>query len=210
MTTTTSTTTMTNPILFYARIVFCALALLLVAEAVRAAEPNMTPIVTGPTSATVGTPFSYTVQISNVGNGATKGMVTVTDALAPTLAINSVSTSSAMFSCGMSGQTVACTTKSAIAAGAANVGVATINVTPMAPGSVDNSVTVSGGGDASPADNKTWPITTNVAALADIIRALDAPAAITPIPTLSAPMLLLLTALLGLGGMLVLRPRLRA
>ena len=201
---------MTNPILFYARIVFCALALLLVAEAVRAAEPNMTPIVTGPANATVGTPFSYTVKISNVGNAATKGTVTVTDALAPTLAINSVSTNSAMFSCGMSGQTVSCTTKSAIAAGTANIGVATINVTPMAPGSVDNSVTVSGGGDASPADNKTWPITTNVAALVDIVRALDAPAGITPIPTLSGPMLLVLTALLGFAGMLAAGPRLRA
>jgi uncharacterized repeat protein (TIGR01451 family) len=195
----------THPILFYARAILCALALLLVAQAVRAAEPNITPSVSGPVAAAVGTPFTYTVRLSNIGTGATKGMVSVTDALDASLAINSVSTSSAMFSCTLSGQTVSCTTKSAIAAGTANAGVAIISVTPKAAGTVHNVVAVSGGGDASPTDNKTYPITTNVAAAPAVAEFADVIAPTTPIPTLSPPMLIVLASLLALGGVVAMR-----
>lgn len=209
MTTTTQATTggtHAGPVLFYARLVLCALVLLLIAQGVRAAGPNLTPIVSGPTTATVGKSFRYTVQVTNVGAASTKGSVTITDALHPSLAINSVSTDSPMFACKLDGQTVACATKSPIPAGSTGVGVASIDVTPLSAGAVDNRATVSGGGDANSADNSTVPITTTVAAPVDVAGPGDAGSQ-QPIPALGAPMLALLAGVLAGAGMLATKGR---
>ena len=197
---------MTNPLLYYARALFCALALLLVAAASHGATPNLTPSVSGPVAATVGTPFSYTLAVSNIGTGASKGSMAVTDVLPSTLGINSVSTS-IQFACGITAQTVTCSSKSSIGAEMADIAVATINVTPTVAGAIENAISVSGGGDSSPADNTTWPITTTVAAA---IPAAEAAPATVPVPALSPAMLAMLGALLALGAARVMGTRRRA
>jgi uncharacterized repeat protein (TIGR01451 family) len=90
---------------------------------------------------------SYTLNVTNSGNGPTTGTVTVTDTLPAGLAFSSGS-GSGWNNCTASGQVVTCTrTVGAIAAGASAPITLLVNVAVNAPASVTNSVAVSGGGE---------------------------------------------------------------
>ena len=95
---------------------------------------------------------TYTIIVTNVGNAASSGTVTVTDALPSGLTIAAMSGSGwsttriwALFSCSRS---------DALAAGAAYPAITvTVSVSASAPGSVTNVATVSGGGESNTANN---------------------------------------------------------
>jgi len=96
---------------------------------------------------TVGATGTYTIAVSNPGTSATTGTLTVTDTLPAGLTFNAASGTG--WTCVGSGQTATCTSATPIAATANGNPIAlTVNVT-GAPGSVTNSVTVSGGGAAN-------------------------------------------------------------
>lgn len=126
-----------------------------------AAQPDLVIAKSGPASATVGVAFDYVITLSNVGAGPTSGNITVTDNVPAGLTINNVAPG-ANFACTTAGQTVQCTSTTAIAAGASGVGVATITVTPTGAGAISNSASVSGGGDSTPGNNTSPPVGTNV------------------------------------------------
>ncbi|MBA2768606.1 MAG: DUF11 domain-containing protein, partial [Sporichthyaceae bacterium] len=95
----------------------------------------------GPATATLGTPYSYTITVRNTGTGAQAG-VSVSDTIATGLTINSAVPTQG--TCSVSGQTVTCALGS-VAAGASPT--ITINVTPTlaACGTVTNSSTLTPG-----------------------------------------------------------------
>ena len=130
-----------------------------VASMADCALPNLAMSKSGPSTATVGTPFDYVLSLANIGGLATSGTITVTDTIPATLAINSV-VAGANFNCGVASQTVTCTTSAPIGAGASNVTVATITVTPTQVGQVSNTAVVSGGGDDTPGNNTSPPVGT--------------------------------------------------
>lgn len=141
--------------------------------------PNLAIAMSGPASATVGTSFDYTITLDNIGLAPTAGQITVSDTIPAELTIDSVSAGSG-FACTTVGQVVSCTSSEVIDAGAADIPVAVITVTPDEPGNISNTSTVSGGGDQSPANNTTPPLTTAINPVAgpDILVDKSAPAAV--------------------------------
>ena len=86
---------------------------------------------------------TYTITVTNSGNAATSGMVSVTDTLPAGLTATAIS--GAGWTCVMG--TLTCTRSDALAASASYPAITlTVNVDNNAPASVTNSVTVSGGG----------------------------------------------------------------
>ncbi|WP_197407969.1 isopeptide-forming domain-containing fimbrial protein, partial [Lampropedia cohaerens] len=104
--------------------------------------PDLTIAKSGPTSATVGQAYDYTITVTNSGTAATTATATVSDSVPAGLTINSAA------GCTISGQDVSCDIAAGLAAGA--TASFTINVTPEASVSgttVSNTASVSGGGD---------------------------------------------------------------
>jgi uncharacterized repeat protein (TIGR01451 family) len=130
---------------------------------------------------------SYTITVSNVGAGPTAGTVTVTDTLPAGLTATAMSGTGWTCSVG----TLTCTRSDALAAGASYPPITlTVSVAATAPSSFTNTVAVSGGGDASPANNSATDVTSLGAA---------------PIPTLGTWAFLLLGLLLALIAVRALR-----
>ncbi len=98
----------------------------------------------------LGTPFNYTLLVTNIGSAATTGTITVTDTIPAGLTINSASGPG--FSCGVVGQLVTCTRTTALPAGGV-AGLITINVTPTTPGTKSNTGTVGTPGDSNQAND---------------------------------------------------------
>jgi uncharacterized repeat protein (TIGR01451 family) len=98
---------------------------------------------TAPASGVVGTNFTYTIVITNVGTIATSGAINVDDTLP--VGLTFVSGSGSGFTCAASGADVTCTGSPTIAVG----GTATITllVTPAEPGIYVNNASVIGGLD---------------------------------------------------------------
>jgi uncharacterized repeat protein (TIGR01451 family) len=106
------------------------------------------------TSVTAGDALTYTLTVSNVGDAATTGAVTVTDAIPGTLSITGVN-GDTDWTCGTSGQTVTCTyTNGAIAPGQ-TVATITVNTTVLAAatGTLTNTGVVSTPGDTNPTND---------------------------------------------------------
>ncbi len=116
---------------------------------------------------TVGINAAYTITVSNgAGSLATSGVITVVDTLPAGLGY--VTATGTGWGCGAVGQTVTCTTSSAIAAGTSAPPITlTVTVASTAVPSVLNTVTVSGGGEpAAAANNNTASDNTIVVAAA--------------------------------------------
>ena len=110
---------------------------------------------------TQGQPGSYGIAVSNVGNQATSGAVTVTDTLPTGLA--PASASGTGWSCGIAGQVVTCTRSDALAASGSYPTI-TLSVTaaPNAAASLTNRAHVAGGGNTNTAnDTASDPTTVN-------------------------------------------------
>ncbi len=92
-------------------------------------------------SFTVGTPATYTLQVSNTGTAATTATITITDTIPSGLTLGTLPAG-----CTAAGQTVTCTVAS-LAVGASTSFVIPVTPTVTAVPSVSNTATVSGGGD---------------------------------------------------------------
>jgi uncharacterized repeat protein (TIGR01451 family) len=115
---------------------------------------------THPGSFTVGANGVYTLTVTNLGNTATTGTITVTDTLPAGLSF--VSGTGAGWSCSADGQVVTCTNPGPISGNHGTSTLAlTVNVTRDAPCTVSNTATVSGGGETN-TDNDTAVDTTNI------------------------------------------------
>jgi uncharacterized repeat protein (TIGR01451 family) len=108
---------------------------------------------------------TYTMTVSNSGGSATSGTVTVNDTLPAGLTATAVSGSG--WTCTVS--PVVCTRSDALASGSSYPAITlTVNVAASAPASVTNTATVSGGGDANPANNSSSDVTPIGAAAVDL------------------------------------------
>jgi len=100
---------------------------------------------------------SYTINVANVGNLASTGIITVTDSLPVGLTATAISG----IGWNVNLDTLTCTRSNTLFAGASYPPiVVTVNVASDAPASVTNTASVSGGGDANPANNTTTDVTT--------------------------------------------------
>ena len=110
----------------------------------------------------------YTITVANEGTGPTSGTVTVTDALPAGLTASAIE--GAQWTCTLAGLT--CTRSDSLAAqGSYPAIMVTVNVATDAPGTVTNSATVSGGGDATPADDTASDVTTIGSAPSGLVAA---------------------------------------
>ena len=99
---------------------------------------------------------SYTIIVTNAGTLATTGTITVTDVLPAGLTATAISGSGWTPNLG----TLSCTRSDTLGAGAAYPPITvTVNVASNAPVSVTNTASVSGGGDANPANNSVTDVT---------------------------------------------------
>jgi uncharacterized repeat protein (TIGR01451 family) len=131
----------------------------------------------------------YTITVSNIGEGPTAGTVTVTDTLPAGLTATSLS--GAGWTCAL--VSLSCTRSDALAAGTSYAPITlTVSIAVTAPDSLDNTATVSGGGDTSPVDNTV----TDSTSLAGV-----------PIPTLSTFALAVFVIVVLLSGLRLLRRR---
>ena len=105
-----------------------------------------------PATFIAGVPATYGIQVTNIGSGASSGLITVTDTLDSNLTL--VSATGVNWSCGAAGQSMTCTTTAAIPAGASAPPITlTVNVAQSSPTSVTNTVIVAGGGDTDTSNN---------------------------------------------------------
>ncbi|MGA2242871.1 MAG: DNA/RNA non-specific endonuclease [Verrucomicrobiota bacterium] len=100
---------------------------------------------------------TYTINVANIGNLASTGTITVTDALPAGLTATSIG--GIGWTANLS--TLTCTRSNTLYAGASYPPITvTVNVSASAPASVTNTATVSGGGDANSANNTASDATT--------------------------------------------------
>lgn len=131
-----------------------------------APTPNLVISKLGSLTGTVGVAYNYMLTVNNTGTASTNGLITVTDAL-PT-GLNFISSSSAGWSCSAVGQTVTCTSSSAIPVN--GLSLISLTVNPLQTGTYVNAATVIGGGDNSSSVSNS--VTTQINA-------------VSPLPTLS-------------------------
>ncbi|MGE0808887.1 MAG: hypothetical protein AB7L76_25360, partial [Burkholderiaceae bacterium] len=139
-------------------------------------QPDLTVAKTGPAAINVGTPFDYTISVSNLGSGASSGTVTVTDTVPANLSISGVS-AGPDFSCGVAAQTVTCTRSTPIPGNTSGALAMTIHAVAGSVGPAVNTASVSGGGDSNPGNNTSPPVSTTVVAtpFADLVMTLTGP-----------------------------------
>ena len=102
---------------------------------------------------------SYIITVNNAGNGATSGMVTVTDTLPAGLSFDSASP--AAWNCGAIGQVVTCSRSDSLPALSSYPAITLyVDVATNAPASVTNTVAVSGGGEIITNNNSASDPTT--------------------------------------------------
>lgn len=97
---------------------------------------------------------TFTLAVSNVGNGATTGSITVTDTLASQFTF--VSGTASGWNCGAAGQLVTCTNAGPInASGSAPIIQLVVAISSSATGSISNTATVATAGDTNAANNSS-------------------------------------------------------
>jgi uncharacterized repeat protein (TIGR01451 family) len=120
--------------------------------------PDLTIDKTGPATAAQGETFDYTIAVANEGTGPTSGEVTVEDTIPAGLTL--VSASGSGWSCPTSGNSVTCTTSNVIEDGASYDPITiTVTVDEQTEGQVENTATVSGGGEENTQNNSDSVIT---------------------------------------------------
>jgi uncharacterized repeat protein (TIGR01451 family) len=142
----------------------------------------------------VGTNGTYSIALFNGGPVASSGAYTVTDTLPAGLTF--VSAAGTGWTCTAAGQSVTCTSSTAVAAAAPSPNNITVTVLPTAAAvpTVTNRAVVAGGGDTDTTNNTTADVT--------IVSPLG-----TPVPTLPEWALIGLTLLLAAAGVTALRRR---
>lgn len=129
---------------------------------IQPATPNLVLTKTGPITAKVGTNFDYTLTVNNTGIVPTSGVITVTDNIASNLQI--VGAIATGWSCTIAGQSLTCTSSTAIAANGNNLITVTVKpITATAVGiPIRNIGYVSGGGDGSITPKPSNEVPTNI------------------------------------------------
>jgi uncharacterized repeat protein (TIGR01451 family) len=95
---------------------------------------------------------SFTVTVANTGSGPTSGTVTLTDNVPPGLTPTAASGTG--WTCQIAGATVTCTRSDALAASSSFPAITiSVNISTLAPGSLTNTVTASGGGELDTLDD---------------------------------------------------------
>ena len=111
---------------------------------------------------------TYTITVSNIGQGPTSAKITATDSLPTGLTATTISGTG--WTCTL--VPLACTRSDALAAGAAYPAITlNVNVAANAPASVTNSVTVTGGGELNTANDTATDLTTIIPAVVDLTTA---------------------------------------
>src|SRR5262249_35840531 len=129
-----------------------------------------------PTTFIQGQTGIYAIQVNNIGNADSSGVITVTDTPGPNLTV--VSATGSGWTCN-SGAPVTCTTNAVIPAGGSSSLISvTVNVAANGQTSVSNTVTVAGGGDANPSNN-SFQLVSNVNAPDLSVSKTATPAAFT-------------------------------
>jgi uncharacterized repeat protein (TIGR01451 family)/fimbrial isopeptide formation D2 family protein len=119
--------------------------------------PKLTIDKTGPTTATVGVPYSYAITVNNTGSAPTTAPITVQDTMPPGVTISSIGTS-ALWDCTASTSTnLNCTSTGALAAGVSSTITVFVVASASAGSSVTNTATVGGGGDPGCTSGCTSP-----------------------------------------------------
>ncbi|GAB3741802.1 hypothetical protein GCM10028816_50780 [Spirosoma lituiforme] len=108
-------------------------------------KPQLTLLKQAPSGIIQNTPFDYTFTVSNTGNGATTGAITVSDVLPAGMTF--ISGGGNGWTCSASGQNVTCSGSIPIAVGSSTM--FSIRVNPTTAGTQPNSATVTGGGSAT-------------------------------------------------------------
>lgn len=110
---------------------------------------------------------TYTLSVSNIGQGATAGPVTVTDVVP--VGLTPLSAVGTGWSCSIAAQIVSCSRTTPILAGATAPAITlTVNVLASAPGSVVNTVTVATASESDTGNNSASDSTTIVDPPADL------------------------------------------
>jgi uncharacterized repeat protein (TIGR01451 family) len=109
---------------------------------------------------------TFTLAVSNVGDGPTTGSITVSDTLDANLAF--VSATASGWTCGAASQVVTCTNPGPLAPGTSATAIPVlVAVSFSAPGAINNTATVATTGDSNAANNtSTDPVTINSACAA--------------------------------------------
>jgi len=100
---------------------------------------------------------AYTITVTNSGQTATKGMITVSDTLPAGLTAGRLA-GQLGWNCNPPGK-LTCTSSGSLTLGEKAVFILTVNVAADAPASVTNTATVSGGGDVNPNNNTAMDVT---------------------------------------------------
>ncbi|MEO8487986.1 MAG: hypothetical protein ABI585_16790, partial [Betaproteobacteria bacterium] len=131
---------------------------------------------------------SYAITVTNVGNAATVGTVTMTDTLPAGLTATAIAGGG--WTCVLG--TLTCTRSDPLAPSESYPGIVlTVNVSPTSPPNLVNVATVSGGGDVDPSNNTASDPTTIVVALQYAVPAL------TPAALALLSLMLAMVALFG-------------
>jgi uncharacterized repeat protein (TIGR01451 family) len=120
-------------------------------QAVTPGSPDLIIAMSRSGNFNVGGEGVYTVMITNVGMTTTSGVITITDALPPGLAVASVSGSG--WTCAMMDPAVICTNSSPVKPGASSTITLTVDVGPEAYPGVTNLATVSNASDLNISNN---------------------------------------------------------
>jgi uncharacterized repeat protein (TIGR01451 family) len=117
-------------------------------------SPNLAISKTHTGNFTQGATGAYSLTVNNTGTAATSGTVTVVDTLPPDLSVTAgavtlTGANAANWNCNAVGQTITCTSTTAIANGSSSTFGFNVAVASNASASVTNNVSVSGGNEAT-------------------------------------------------------------
>ena len=107
-------------------------------------------------SFTAGSTGSYTLTVSNVGNGPTASVITVTDSLPTGLTYSSASGTN--WSCAAASQVVTCTNPGPLAANASSAITLNVQIAPNAPISITNTASLSVTGDTNSSNDSATDV----------------------------------------------------
>ncbi len=99
---------------------------------------------------------SYTLTVSNVGNGPTAAAITFTDTLPTSLTYSSASGTN--WTCGATSQIVTCTNPGPVAAGATSTFTLSVQIAANPPASITNTASVSVAGDTNSSNDSATDI----------------------------------------------------
>jgi uncharacterized repeat protein (TIGR01451 family) len=121
---------------------------------------------------------NYAVQVTNIGNVATSGTITVTDTLDANLTFGTATGSN--WTCGAAAQVVTCTSTTAVSSGGSAAPI-TITATVLSNGeaAITNNVSVAGGGETN-SGNNTFQLVTPVNSPNLSVTKSATPSAFTP------------------------------